>query len=410
MTLGVSRERIVLSAVVAGVLTCSTAVGATFTWTGVGATNEWTDPANWGTADYPDDTNDFAIVQGNNVAAYNYAGALAIDRLNLGKYDGSEGGELDVQSGVLAVVGASSDAYRDGNGTIRISGGTLSFPSYGQNIRFGHRPGSFDRFIMTDGVFTNAGRINGLGFGSMQIDVSGGTMYLNGTHGDWVSAPTGQTAVMNISGGTIHEGSWQTMRIAGGGANRNGRIYQSGGTVDVYKVDKSLRVGVEIGGDAEYHISGGVLNVTNDIGVGQASASNAVFHVDGSGADINIGDRYECYGRAVTRFTADENGVSTITCGGLLNLNAATDDALQVDVTQLPGRHSLVLFDYGSINGGFDAVEVTFGKEGALNEFTGTFNQPNDLSAQEYYLDYTTDTNVTLHYFASHSGFVMVVK
>ena len=128
---------------------CSTAPVFAAEWDGGAATVNWTDGTNWNPDGVPGPA-DQALIRGGNLVDFNSGGTVSIDQLRLGVSNGSQSGEVDVQSGTLVVLGAGADPYRDGSGTVRISGGTLELA--GGNIRFAHRSGSTDAILITSGT------------------------------------------------------------------------------------------------------------------------------------------------------------------------------------------------------------------------------------------------------------------
>lgn len=397
------------------------------TWDGGAATDEFTDAANWNPDGVPGVT-DTATINANNLVDFNDAGTVTIDLLRLGVSNGSASGELDVQSGSLVVSGASGDPYRDGNGTLRISGGDITFN--GANYRFGHRAGSQDAIVITAGTYTNNARVDGNGTPSSTLGIdttitaSGGTMNWAGSHFDAVSAQDSAdnsvrgTATMDVSGtATVNVTTTFGFRIGEGRTGGDNVVNQSGGTVNVgsFGTGKQLRLGSAGSADSTsaYNIFGGTLNVFDDLRIGDSHAS--VFHVTGDDADINITDRFETVsvGNTTVRFTLDDTGVSSIDAGGIVSFHA--DTTLEVDVDALTGANMITLFNYGSNGTTFDNVNI-FEMGGALSLGADPLGDAANLAHGEYFLDYGSGSSDSIVLFyniptpaALPAGLAMIV-
>ncbi len=359
-------------------------------------TEDWQSD-RWGlSGGWPGDTTNttgLVTIRDGDVVTLN--GDVTIERLQLGVSNGSETGEVDVQSGTLNVQTPTGvgDIYRDGNGTIRVSGGSVIMgdpatntingsgdPTNGTNYRLGHRNGGEDAIVVTAGTYTSHGRISS-GGGSVTIDVSGtGVANFNGSHFDiGVDADNGDsdpdTTTINIADASrLHVTSFFGARL-GVKANAGDVIVnQTGGTfdVDLYgsaNVNSGLQIATQAGTNATYNLSGGTLDVSQDLYFG---AGNGRLNIIGSSIDaITVGDQFRGASTGTLAYTADNGGFTTMQVANSANLGGA----LVVDVTAIAsdGSTPITLIDAGSYSGSFssitvinDGVNLTAGTSGAL--------------------------------------------
>lgn len=410
-------------------------------WDGGAATANWTDGANWNPDGTPGST-DLARIQGGNLVDFNSAGTETIDRLRLGVSNGSQSGEVDVQSGTLLVTGASgTDSYRDGSGTVRVSGGTFEI---GGSIRFAHRTGSTDAIIVTAGTFRSTGRMHGGEHGGLLVDVSGGLLEATGSHFDLISArgALGGPTVLNVSGTGVLDIKPTFGYNIGTSSRGDTTVNQTGGST----LAESIRIGQNAVGDVIYNLDGGVVNAgtinlhdtsfnfgdgtlqVNDINTtagttfawdgGTLSSRNA-----GDNFDVSFnGDLTTTTGSAPTLdlgniFISAGNQMEQLNVSGALDL-AASDDVLDImdTVYFLRGfgnafvNGSLPLVDADSLAPGefFDSVVGPTDVSRAANVFTSTASGLADsiaaLGKNEYAIHYDAFTgNVNFIYNVSQT-------
>jgi T5SS/PEP-CTERM-associated repeat protein len=244
---------------------------------------------------------------------------------------------------------------------------------------------SADTVVMTQtgGVFnTRIAYVLGQGEGTTTMNHSGGTINAMQGNGDFVvSDGGGNTTTYNISGSAEVNASGNV--IIGTFEGANGTINQTGGTLTAAN---NLRIGADGVGawnlsagtvntkniflgdfDSSFgtmKVSGGVLNLSGDLNVGGALASNAplvpgrlepseangaqgqaldangTFIVQGTAGDINVtGNLFANpadkaafrngpgqQNDSILRFTLGATGISTISVGGIADLDGAVID------------------------------------------------------------------------------------
>ncbi|WP_428304140.1 beta strand repeat-containing protein [Lacipirellula sp.] len=264
------------------------------------------------------------------------------------------------------------------------SGGTVTAGLLFTNFRPSGDP-SADTVVMTQtgGVFnTRIAYVLGQGEGTTTMNHSGGTINAMQGNGDFVvSDGGGNTTTYNLSGSAQVNASGNV--IIGTFEGANGTINQTGGTLTAVN---NLRIGADGVGawnlsagtvntkniflgdfDSSFgtmKVSGGVLNLSGDLNVGGALASNAppvpgrlepseangpqgqaldangTFIVQGTAGDINVSGNLLAnpadkaafrngpgqQNDSILRFTLGTTGISTITVGGIADLDGAVID------------------------------------------------------------------------------------
>ena len=273
----------------------------------------------------------------NTTEGVNVAGGLFIAN------DNNCVGIMNLETGAVTVLhepGFATDniqvGHNGGNGTLNISGGSLSAS---RNFRVGNEGGTGavnvtggslliggtdDMFIGRDRgtavVNQSAGVIDFnhntfIANGNNATDPTSGTYNLNGgtlnIRREFAIGREGTnaTGTLNMTGGTITKTGDEKMIV--GQNNGQGFVVQSGGTINV---NNELFIGNEnAGASGTYTLSGtGALNVSNEVVVGRESGTG-VLNVDG-GTITTTGNGNMSIGRKL--------GTGTLTqTAGTLNVN-----------------------------------------------------------------------------------------
>jgi hypothetical protein len=201
------------------------------------------------------------------------------------------------------------------------------------------------------------------------VNQSGGTLTSVDTYIGGLGV-TNSTGILNLSGGT---NITREMRV---GYSGEGTVNLSGNAVSISSAAISLGyqstatgimniTGGQIitsnnfllakvpGASAELHISGGLLDISNNL---VATNGNSLIEISGTNTSISVAKNLYLED-ATLRVVPNEIGVSTINVG----INATLGGALEVDMAEFPvSQGVLVLIQYGgSRNGEFSSVVVT---------------------------------------------------
>lgn len=292
----------------------------TFEWdAGGGADRDWTNDLNW-TVDTPPTVVDVAHINGGYTAVVSQAGPVALDL-----YVGDNGvGGTDAGTGTVEQTGSvlsfggilALGENVDDLGIYTISAGTLNI---GSTTMVGIAGMGLMTVTGTAAVVASNDFIVGHGsvsgiedFGST-LTMAGGTLdvetslevgYTAGADGTInltggtlsvtdlvvVGSASAATGLLEVTGGVLNAGgaaNWEHFIV---GSNGYGRVTISGAsTVNVANA-KDLVVGGEAGNNASntVSVSGGELNVDDNIEIGNANGAVGYLHV--SGGAVNIAD------------------------------------------------------------------------------------------------------------------------
>ena len=255
-------------------------------WDG-SASTDWATGANWDSNAMPSDED---IVRFNSTGSPTARISSDVGRVYEVFLEGNHtlevasGGGLLMQSG-LYVGGVN------GNGTVTQSGGDVRFTeitadAFGVNSR-GLRLG-----VARDGAPVNTGTYTLSGGNLTQVD-SGGNGNENWNYlgfGDDAGALRGE-ATFNISGGTA-----TFARRVNVGRQGKGTINQTGGTLRV--LHETLAIGDDgfntstQGGVGIYNMSGGTLDVTDELIIGNWTNTNGTFNLSGNGQVVSRNNMY----------------------------------------------------------------------------------------------------------------------
>jgi autotransporter-associated beta strand protein/T5SS/PEP-CTERM-associated repeat protein len=210
-----------------------------------------------------------------------------------------DGGEVDIASTLDIAVA--------GSGAMIVSSGVVNVDS---ELRVGvSAPGTLtiDGGVVTTVVFRAADNADA---GGSVFNMNGGTLTVTDAGANAFQVDYGAT--LNIDGGTIDADEYNlsrngdglvTVNLSGGtiggdnnfnvgaGGSVTGKVYQTGGTLDLNGASGELRIGYDAEGTfGHYTITGGVISVEDNLELGRSTASGTgVFHVVGSVPDITIG-------------------------------------------------------------------------------------------------------------------------
>lgn len=291
-------------------------------------------------------------------------------------------GTLNASAGTVDVVGRNFllGFGAAANGTLNLSGTAVI--NVAEFLFSSFDPGAVSAATQTGGTL-NVGFafVHGRNGNAVYNHSGGAINVLPGLNGDFVVGDGGTGSVYNISGtatltnardilvgvfagaeGTVNQtgGTIQTAGLVRVGVDGNGTWNHSAGTTTVagsiFLGDFDTSLGV-------YNISGGTLNISGNLNVGAALASNApvtgrlepseangpqgqaldangTFNVIGKGGDVNVTGNLLANPRdkaayrnatgqendSILKFTLGTTGISTITIGGIADLDGAVID------------------------------------------------------------------------------------
>ena len=317
----------------------------------------------------------------------NTSGTLAVsNELFIGDSQNSTGNFL-LESGTMTVNNKIFVGNNKGNGTLTMSGGTLT---------------------KTSGDETFVGRDQGTG----TITQSGGTLTLN--HNLYVGQSSGSTGTYNISSGAVlnvardfaigRESGTGTLNMTGGTItktgdekfivghnNATGTVVQSGGTISA---NNELYIGNEnASASGTYTLSGtGALNISNEVVVGRESGTG-VLNVDGGtlttsgngnmyvGRRNGTGTLNQTNGTIVVNKefgvgTRDDNKIGTGTynlSGGLLTASN------NIFIGKEQGASGTMTMTGGTMTGSDKLIIGHNQASGSLSHSAGTVNVQNEI-------------------------------
>ncbi len=322
------RPTTFLATSIASLLLGSLPVLADSVWTGVSSL-DWNDAANW-TAGYPAATN--AIVNPNvgafpdptisanavtvtDIRVNDTAGGTATLNQTAGAITqtgffriatGAGGtGIFNVSGGTNTVTGAQVLVGESGTGTMNVSGGTLNF-SGGQGFMLASNAGSTGTVNQTGGIVNKTNGwfsigANGNGFYNISggglsatgdfnvadVGTSRGVLDVSGTA--TVTSPgvlfigknVNTTGLLNVSSGTVNSNLFTI-----GGANNATNVGRGFATISGGQVNASgeLWVGQGGGSNGLMDLSGGVVATNSWLAVGRQANSYGVLNISGTGS------------------------------------------------------------------------------------------------------------------------------
>ena len=292
---------------------------------------------------------DYIGYKGTSTNTYNLSGGIwnaGGARFYIGENAGSSG-TLVVDGGTLNASGAlfALGYYNGGSGILRLDGGTIHHTASGSGTYFLVGRSGNGVLDMSGGMLESAAQKFALGY----YDTSSGTMNLNG-------------GLLRFTGDYFYVG------MAG-----SGTLHQSGGTNET----TGLIIADQGGSDGLYSISGGRLAASKYF---YLHTANAVFEVDGSGADsIEAGAILAPAG--TIRFNLDKNGTTPMKAVGGYNGRGIELDGATVEIEPLAGfsgeigdtcdlmwsangfiTDGMVFTNLGSVNLGWDIVPENGGE------------------------------------------------
>jgi len=303
---------------------------------------------------------------------FNFATGAA---LNAGFSLGGTGtGVYNMQGGTLSQVGGDPDSPlswnyigrdADGNGTLNLSDGTISF---GALTALGGANGATGTVNQTGGTFEVRDRQlvlgdDGTGIQSGVYDMSGGTLRV----GDDLSVANGRNSsgMLTISGTAAVEVG-DIFRIGQGdpdGSPADGVVVQTGGTVDVIT---AALVGVQPGATGLYDISGGTIATNQAFYVGALAGGQGTLNLSGTG-DVTANEQM------AIGIGPGSAGVVNQTGGVLRVVNPSPDvDSVIWVGTELPGSDVGADGEY-NLSGG-SAIVDGFLSVGEAANTSGRFN------------------------------------
>jgi len=215
--------------------------------------------------------------------------------------------------------------------------------------------------------------------GTEQVKIAGGTVCtvdvttcVFGTQKLTVGTTTTQAALNIVSGGTLNAGAEVQVGDATG---KNGRVTQTGGTVNLVNGTASAKL--EVGykdGVGYYTISGGTIagDATYSqlqVGASGANGGNGTFTVQGTGGSITVSKLYVGASTATAQYTGTgtlafeiSGGVSAINAGSVnidpTNVLAAVANLSVTKTGALPTGNIILINNTGTsqVAGAFDNI------------------------------------------------------
>ncbi len=194
----------------------------------------------------------------------------------IGVYNLSGTGSMNV-AGNLFVGGGNNDGQVNNNGTATVD--TAGQLTIGGNLQVGTRANSTGVFNLNSGeVTTNGWTEFGNFSGNGTLNMSGGSLTKNGADDNhFIIATNAGTGVANISGGTITittGGFW-----IGNSANAHGTLHLSDASITKNGAG-NLMIGSN-GGTGVANVDSGSIHISNEIWVGQAANSSGTLNFSG---------------------------------------------------------------------------------------------------------------------------------
>jgi len=292
----------------------------TFEWdAGAGSDRDWNNDTNW-TVDTPPTAVDVAHINDGYTAVVSQTGPVALDLCigdnGVGGTDAGTG-RVEHTGGILSLGGfLTLGENLDDLGTYEISGGTLTvggttivgqagmglmtvtgtatvIASNDVVVGMGSGSGAEDSgsTLTIAGGALHAGKSFEVGFNSGAdgtVALSGGLLSV--TDVVTVGSAASATGTIQVTGGVLNAGGAATWEHFIVGSNGFGMVTISGlSTVNVANA-KDLVIGAVAGNNASntVSVSGGELNVDDNVEIGNASAAVGYLHV--SGGAVNIAD------------------------------------------------------------------------------------------------------------------------
>jgi hypothetical protein len=286
---------------------------------------------------------------------YNMSGGtLTVANFNVGQHPNARG-EVHQTGGfinntanlVVAEISRQENLYDLSGGTLRIvntNNNGSAFIGSSQGIGTLRVSGTGNAQI--DGHIFLAGGTTAFG----TFNMSGGTVALglNKPEGGFLVVGENGQATATISGGNFASDFLQLGRRAN--ATSRGQLMQTGGDITVRR---SMNIGGLSGNDNYYHITGGSLNLTDNLGGGTLNETASGIHV--ARFSVNPGTFTPVTQYSAGRLTVDGTAVVNI-AGGLHNSTGFTGvinlDGGGTQSVQLPGGQGIIEMKGGSLTAG----------------------------------------------------------
>ena len=307
-------------------------------------TGNWSDSSKWTPTTVPNGTN--ANIYNGGTVTLN-SGVANIDGLHIGG-----GSTLDVSAGAnLTATGGGNEIGNGGNGTLNISGGSLTFSNH-----------------------VNLGDAGGIGI----VNQSGGTVNFSG---QWAAIGIGSGAAgsaYNLSGGTLNTGGIG-LEV---GSDRAGDFTLSG--TGIWNAG-TIELGVRSGGNGHVTLNAGTLNGGSVLIGSRVAGTNGDFDLAGTAAmtlsgDLVVGDygtgtfnqsggTLNLQGHRIQVAEHGGSGVVNLTAGSISNVGwihvgagGAGTGVFNVNYTNPLNSFTTGEMYVGNGGGGNGTVNVTSGK------------------------------------------------
>ena len=278
---------------------------------------------------------------------------------------GPSGVIAHVRNGGTATINGTANttggmaAGRDGTGTITMNGGSISTPNLQSGWAYGTN--SSGTINVNGGTLTSTGSWNQIGVARNDdsgynstgglggnanalgvINVAGGTLNLSGGSGNryyqgYVRTATNGsgTGTLNVSAGTMivnHEAAIGGDESSGSGQG-HGYVNISGG---VTSFSQWVTTGLNPNGRGTWNVTGGTLNLNNEVSFGEAGGQ-ASLTLNGASAAVNVGGNGLHIGRGPGSTGTVNLLAGTLTSNGNIQVGGQTAGASAGFVNQTGG-------------------------------------------------------------------------